>query len=76
MRVPLTKRTAVPPQSAHESRVVDEERELDERLRKLTAFTLGPVFHTLPQEDQDLLLIQRAQMAAYGWTLKARINRF
>lgn len=60
----------------HQERVVDEKAELDGRLRSLTSFTLGETFHTLPEEDRELLLIQRAQMASLSYTMGARIRRF
>jgi hypothetical protein len=61
----------------HEQRVVDELADLRERLQKLTVFTLNSeVYYALPDADKLLLLTQRAQMAALGYTLEARINRF
>lgn len=60
----------------HQQRVVDELLESETRLKALVRFTLGDVFYALPEEDRDLLLIQRAQMAALNYTLSARIKRF
>lgn len=61
----------------HEQRVVDEKAALAESLKKLVNFTLNSsAFRELPEADQTLLLIQRAQMAALGYTLDARIARF
>lgn len=59
-----------------EQRVVDELADLATRLKALVSFTFGDVFPKLPEAEQALLLIQRAQMAALGYTLEARIARF
>lgn len=61
---------------AWQQRVVAEKEDLDKRLRALVFFTMDGAFERLPAADQDLLLIQRAQMASLSWTLGARINRF
>jgi hypothetical protein len=62
---------------SHQLRVFDEKADLDTRLKALTRFTLDcEKFSALDEEDRELLLIQRAQMAALSYTLGARIRRF
>lgn len=62
----------------HEQRVVDEKRDLDERLTKLEAFiaTPGTPFEGLDIQDRALLRAQRDTMQALSRILEARINRF
>jgi len=61
----------------HEQRVLDEKRELDERLVKLVSFiTSSPTFRSLDPEDQRLMREQRKAMLDYSDTLESRIARF
>ena len=60
----------------HEQRVVDEKKELDEKIAALDAFLEGPVFPTLPNQDQDLLIDQVSTMDDYSDILARRIQRF
>lgn len=60
----------------HEQRVVDEQRELDEKRAKLAIFLGGPIFAGLPPEDKALLLTQEIAMRQYSDTLGKRIARF
>ena len=65
---------AIPP---HRQRVIDEKRELDEKLGKLQAFIDGsPVFSGLPIEDQSNLKYQLSVMEVYSCILADRIARF
>lgn len=59
-----------------QQRVVDEKRELDDRLTKLRAFIRSPVCAHLDSDDRELLINQRVLMAALSSTLGARIARF
>jgi hypothetical protein len=61
----------------HEQRVVDEKRELDEKLEKLTAFVRSsPNFKRLDGFDRSLLTQQRDAMLRYSVILGERIARF
>lgn len=61
----------------HELRVVDEKRELDERLAKLEAFRRTTSFHiNLDAESRALLLSQLSIMTTYSEILGKRIARF
>jgi len=61
----------------HEQRVVDEKKELDEKLTKLTSFiSSSPIFSGLDPVDQDLLRDQRGTMNSYSEILAQRIARF
>lgn len=64
----------VPP---HQQRVLDEKRELDERLSKLDAFILdNPLYLQLPTDEQDRLSRQSKAMAGYSGILDERIAKF
>lgn len=66
--------STVPP---HQQRVLDEKRELDERLSKLDAFILdNPLYLQLPADEQDRLSRQSKAMAAYSDILGERIACF
>lgn len=60
----------------HQVRVVEEKRELDEKIGKLTLFFDTDTFSKLPQQDKHLLLQQRNYMEMYSNVLKIRIERF
>lgn len=60
----------------HQQRVVDEERELDERLRKLHDFIGTPTFNGLPVAEQDRLGNQYVAMSSYARILAERIAAF
>lgn len=63
--------------SPHQTRVVTERDELHIKLVALKAFTsANPIFHTLPREDQSLMLEQVSVMGAYVLILNERIARF
>lgn len=64
----------VPP---HQQRVYEEKGELDAKLRGLTSFIEShPVFPTLPEDEQDRMIRQRAIMTAYSALLSGRIAAF
>ncbi|MCO4240827.1 hypothetical protein ACFOW3_13325 [Acidovorax facilis] len=61
----------------HQQRVLDEKRELDERLSKLDAFILdNPLFTKLPPDEQERLAQQSKAMAVYSGILDERIACF
>lgn len=60
----------------HEQRVVDEKKELDEKLTKLNAFFSGSIFQTLPQDEQGRLKLQSEVMERYSNILQERITHF
>lgn len=63
----------------HEERVVNEKRELDEKLAKLKSFCFSPgnpTFKELHSTDRDLLESQYSVMEQYSQILEKRINRF
>lgn len=61
----------------HQQRVLDEKRELDERLSKLDAFILdNPLYLQLPGDEQGRLSEQSKAMAAYSGILDERIAAF
>lgn len=60
----------------YQSRVLDEKRELDERLERLVAFIKSAAFYRVSQEDRDLLSEQEAHMTRYSDVLRRRIARF
>lgn len=61
---------------AHEQRVIEEKKELDQKLEKLNAFTGTPTFSALGEEDTMLLLKQLRVMEQYSSILQQRIDRF
>jgi hypothetical protein len=61
----------------HQQRVVDEQTELEIKLKALRDFISGnPVFDTLPAEDRTLMKTQMDLMSAYSNVLSLRIARF
>lgn len=60
----------------HQQRVVDEKKELDDKIERLTAFTKGDIFKSIDDEDQRLLVKQLSEMGSYSETLASRIARF
>lgn len=61
----------------HQQRVVDEQTELEVKLKGLREFIrLNPVFDTLPSEDKTLMKTQMDLMSAYSNILGLRIARF
>ena len=60
----------------YQYRVKEEKAELDERLEKLKAFTVGQVFADLPAEEQGRLNRQHSIMEDYSAILEERIKAF
>jgi hypothetical protein len=65
------------PLEPHQSRVVSEKEDLDDKLEKLNTF-IGEshVFPQLGSKDQELLLLQAQAMKEYSEILAKRIERF
>lgn len=58
-------------------RVVNEQKELVERMEKLYAFiTKNQLFHEMERRDQDDLMEQHQAMVTYNSALQRRISRF
>lgn len=60
---------------AHIVRMQSEHVELADRIAKLRAFTLGPVFQKLEDIDRALLITQVCAMEAYEGALLLRLKR-
>ena len=61
----------------HQQRVVDEKTELDEKLKKLTAFIdTNTVFENLPEDEKTRLVRQESCMSEYSKILGERIAAF
>lgn len=71
--MPESAASTVPP---HQQRVLDEKRELDDRLQKLVAFFSTPIFHGLPESEQIRLERQAVAMRTYSEILGERIAAF
>jgi len=64
---------------AHQQRVVDEKKQLDERLEKLLIFIdagAGKIFSGLPDEERQRLTTQARIMKEYSDVLADRIAAF
>lgn len=60
----------------YQQRVVDENKELKEKIDKLQAFMLSPKWKELQDIDQYLMSSQLQVMQAYSQILFQRITRF
>lgn len=61
----------------HQQRVVDEKKELDDKLNKLKAFIeANPIFKALPEDERGRLGRQFDVMAEYSSILSQRIVAF
>jgi len=61
----------------HQQRVIDERKELDDKIKKLRPFILdNPIFLTLETEEQIDLKSQYEFMNKYLSVLDRRIGRF
>jgi hypothetical protein len=61
----------------HQQRVVDEKKELDDKLSKLTAFiSESPIFKNLTPDERKRLSDQHYHMQNYSDILGARIAAF
>lgn len=56
--------------------VLDEKRDLDERIDRLIEFMKSPECHSLTFAEQDRLTRQQAAMAGYSAILGERIEAF
>jgi hypothetical protein len=61
---------------AYRQRVVDEKRELDDKLEKLGAFLKTTSFDALPTAEQRRLWLQQIFMQLYSTVLGERIAAF
>jgi len=62
---------------AHQKRVVDEKRELDEKARKLSEFIgTNPQFDAIDADEQERLKVQNDIMWQYSEILGQRISAF
>lgn len=64
------------PPADYRDRVRAEEKELNERIAKLSAFMPTDAFKALPKEEQELLTAQLAAMQDYSGCLAERIALF
>jgi hypothetical protein len=60
----------------HEQRVIAEFAQLADRLHKLNAFMLTPLYASLPEDDQRLLRMQADAMALLAKILNMRVDKF
>ena len=60
----------------YQQRVIDEKKELDGRIYKLSAFIDGDVFNELSAEEQRLLNSQLKVIQEYSMILNDRIAIF
>jgi hypothetical protein len=59
-----------------QQRVVDEKRELSEKLDKLMTFIRGPMFANVDPAEQERLTRQSKLMDEYAGVLAERISEF
>lgn len=61
----------------HQQRVVDEKKELDEKLDRLKAFIeTSPIFNSLSLDERERMRRQFDVMAEYSSILSQRIDAF
>jgi hypothetical protein len=60
----------------HQARVVNEKKELDDKLSKLRTFFTGQLFAGLPEDERTRLLRQEKAMHEYSDVLGERIASF
>ena len=60
----------------HQQRVVDEKRELDEKISKLGPFLNSSIFKSLDGDEQERLCDQYEVMQVYSNILRDRIAAF
>lgn len=60
----------------YQQRVIDEKKELDTKLSKLSLFRTDGKFRELVSKDQELLNLQYHIMEALSMVLTARIKNF
>lgn len=64
------------PKFPHQVRVIEEKKELEEKITKLDAFIAGEKFDALEEVERIDLRDQRSAMADYSAVLGNRISRF
>ena len=57
------------------TRLIDEQKQLEEKLNKLNTFNQSEKVITIDPVQKDLLIIQAGAMYTYNECLKARIER-
>ena len=72
---PITETTEIKMQD-FQQRVVEEKRELDEKLQKLEPFTITETYKALPKDEQARLVRQCYAMKDYSDVLGERIAAF
>jgi hypothetical protein len=60
----------------HQIRVVEEKKELDGKIDKLSAFKGATLFSQLDEAEQERLVRQLSCMGEYSEILQERINAF
>jgi len=60
----------------HQQRVIDEKKELDEKLGKLLSFFQSPIFVSLAEAERVRLRCQARFMEGYSAVLGERIEAF
>lgn len=55
-------------------RLLDEKKDLDEKISKLKSFINGNIFNNINDNQQSLLLIQHQTMITYSLILSKRID--
>ena len=61
----------------HQQRVVEEKRNLDEKLEKLREFIFyNPKFKSMRAKERQLLIRQKSAMTAYSHELRDRLETF
>jgi hypothetical protein len=60
----------------HQERVVEEKKDLDVKIQKLTAFIGGSLFASLDAAERSRLSIQLQHMNGYSEILSQRISAF
>lgn len=59
-----------------QQRVIEEQKELEQKLKRLNGFFDGPNFPKLPSRTQHLMTAQFHAMAAYEIIISLRIEEF
>lgn len=60
----------------HQVRVVEEKKELDKKIDKLTVFLFAPTFNALDESEKARLRLQHSVMKLYSEILGQRIAAF
>ena len=61
---------------AYQLRVVEEKKELDEKIERLKAFMEGSIFASLDRDERSRLTLQLEHMNGYSEVLGQRIAAF